>query len=334
VRTRAGAALGLSLAFAAAAAVVAATLGPAGLSAAESLRALVGLDASDLAREVVHRDRVPRIGLGLAVGAALAGSGTLFQGVLRNPLADPYLVGVGPGAFLGATLGAAAGLAGRGGVAGLSAVALCAFVGALASAALVLGAAGAAGRAGRLDSGRLLLCGVAIGSFVTAVATAALYLGTESWHEVAGWLLGRLSWASGARVALAGGAALSLLALAWWRARDLDALALGPDAARLVGVEPSRVVLRATVLGCLLAAAAVASAGLIGFVGLVVPHLARATAGPGHRASLPVSACLGAGLLVLSDGVARLVLEIPVGIVTALLGAPVFAWIAARGAAR
>jgi iron complex transport system permease protein len=322
-----GVALLLAAAFAAASALVATTLGPASVSPLDALRALVGAETSELARVVVVEHRAPRVALGLVVGAALAASGALFQGVLRNPLADPYLVGVGPGAFLGATAGVALGFAGRPGLLGHSAVATFAFAGALGVAALVL-AAGA--RGGRGDAGRLLLCGVAIGSFATAVATGAMYLSSESWPQVAGWLLGRLAWADAARIGVAGAATVAFLAFAWWRARDLDALTLGEDPARLVGVDPARTIRALSIAGCLLAASAVAAAGLIGFVGLVVPHLARRLAGAGHRALLPASALLGAGLLALADGVARLASEIPVGIVTALLGAPVFAWMVAR----
>jgi iron complex transport system permease protein len=312
--------------FAAACALVAVTLGPARVGVGEVLAVLVGADASPLARDVVLLHRLPRIELGLAVGAALAASGALFQAVLRNPLADPYLVGVGPGAFLGSTVGVALGLSTAQAL-GLSAVALCAFAGALGAAALVLVVAG---RSGRFESGRLLLCGVAVGSFVTAVATGALYLASESWHHVVGWLLGRLAWADSSHVAFAATATALLLGVAWWRARDLDALTLGEDAARLVGVDPARTVRDLSVVGCLLAATAVATAGLIGFVGLVVPHLARRVVGAGHRLLLPASALLGAGLLVVADGLARLAMEVPVGVVTALLGAPVFAWIVAR----
>ncbi len=275
----------------------------------------------------MHLDRVPRIALGLAVGAALALAGTLFQALLRNPLADPYIVGVGPGALLGAAVAGALGFAGRS-IAGLSAAAAGAFAGAVLAALLVLGVAG---RRGRDASARLLLAGVAVGSFVTAVATWALYVENESWQDAVRWLLGSLAYADGARIRLAALATGSLALLAWLRARDLDALALGEEAARLTGVDVTRTVFGLSAAACLLVAAAVATAGLVGFVGLVVPHAARRLVGPGHRRLLPVAALLGGGLLVAADAIARSArTEVPVGVVTALLGAPVFAFLLRR----
>jgi iron complex transport system permease protein len=325
--------LAAALAFAAACAVVGALLGPSEtVTTGDALEALFGGDAPRAAQDVVWIDRVPRVALGLAVGAALAVAGLLFQGLLRNPLADPYLIGVGPGAVLGATVATTLGLGGLATVGGFSAVGTCAFVGALGAAALVLLAAG---RGDRPDATRVLLAGVAIGAFVTAVATGVLYLGGhENLQHVAAWILGTLAWANDARIAVAATAAVALSAVAWAYGRELDAMTLGEDAARLVGVDVGRALRLLAVVACCLAAAAVAAAGLVGFVGLVVPHLARGLVGPTHRAAIPAAALLGAGLLVLADGVARTVakVELPVGIVTALLGAPVFGLLLRRSA--
>lgn len=328
-----GLAFGLGLAAAGAvvvaAVVVGVSVGRAGLPVRDVVAALLGGDVPQTTRDVVHLDRVPRVALGLAVGAALALAGTLFQALLRNPLADPYIVGVGPGALLGAAGTGALGLAGAG-VAGLSAAAVGAFVGAVAAAALVVAVAGRGGR----DAGpRLLLAGVAVGAFVTAVATWALYVENESWQDAVRWLLGSLAYADAPRIRLAALATVLLALLAWARARDLDALALGEDAARLVGVDVRRTVFSLSAAACLLVAAAVATAGLVGFVGLVVPHVARRLVGPSHRRLLPVAALLGGALLVLSDAIARSArTEVPVGVVTALLGAPVFALLLRRPA--
>ncbi|MBL9085583.1 MAG: iron ABC transporter permease [Planctomycetia bacterium] len=326
---RPGLARGLALAclFVLLACLVNLFVGRARLPARDVLAALVGGDVSATVHAIVHLDRVPRVALGLAVGAALALAGTLFQALLRNPLADPYIVGVGPGALLGAAVAGALGLAGRS-VAGLSAAAAGAFVGAVLAAVLVLGVAG---RRGRDASARLLLAGVAVGSFVTAVATWALYVENESWQDAVRWLLGSLAYADGARIRLAALATATLALLAWLRARDLDALALGEEAARLTGVDVARTVFGLSAAACLLVAAAVATAGLVGFVGLVVPHAARRLVGPGHRRLLPVAALLGGGLLVAADAIARSArTEVPVGVVTALLGAPVFAFLLRR----
>lgn len=325
-----GRGVALAAAFALAAAVVDLLVGRARLPVGDVLDALLRGEGSPTTVDIVRLDRAPRVALGLAVGAALAVAGTLFQALLRNPLADPYIVGVGPGALLGAAVAGALGLAGRT-VAGLSAAAAGAFVGAVAAAALVLGVAGRRGR----DAGpRLLLAGVAVGAFVTAVATWALYVENESWQDAVRWLLGSLAFADGPRVRLAAGATLLLLALAWRWARDLDALALGEESARLSGVDVGRVVTGLAAAACLLVAAAVATAGLVGFVGLVVPHAARRLVGPTHRGLLPVAALLGGGLLVLADAAARSArTEVPVGVVTALLGAPVFAVLLRRAPA-
>ncbi len=294
----------LIAALALAAIVVGLLLGPAGLDA-----------------EIVREVRAPRVLVGLLVGAALAVAGVLFQALLRNDLAEPYLVGVGPGAALGVTVVAV--LQGAQGVPAPFVRGLAAFAGAVGVGVLVF--AGAR-RAGRVSAASLLLSGVALGLLVQALATGALYVAVPRWDLVIQWLLGSLTsadlddaWRMGAALALALGVAL-------WRARDLDALTLGEDAAWLVGVDARRALPLLGGAACLLAAAAVATAGLIGFVGLIVPHLARRLVGAGHRALLPAAALLGGGLLVLADALARVLhppLEIPPGLVTAVVGAPV-----------
>ena len=205
-----------------------------------------------------------------------------------------------------------------------------ALVGALAVSGLVFTAARRCGR----DSGpTLLLAGVAIGAFVSSVATALLYVAIPRWDRVVYWLLGHLAPRPAAEIGLVAGVLTVGFAAAFVRARDLDAVALGEEGAWLVGVHVRRLVVVQGLLACLLAAAAVSAAGLIGFVGLLVPHLARGLVGPGHRALLPTALALGGGLLVLADGLARVVhppLELPVGVVTAAIGAPFLAWILLR----
>ena len=314
--------------FALGAAALSLFLGPARLPASEVFGALLGGDVPAFARDIVRVDRLPRAELGLAVGAALAVAGVLFQALLRNPLADPYVVGVGPGALLGAAVGGALHVTGTA-MLGVSAAGACAFVGAVLAAGLVLAVAGGGGRAA---SARLLLAGVAVGSFVTAVATWALYVENQSWQDAVRWLLGSLAFADGPRISVAAVATVLLAGIAWAKGRALDALALGEDSARLIGVNVTSTVRLLAAAGCLLVAAAVATAGLVGFVGLVVPHAARRLVGPSHRGLIPVAAALGGGLLVLADGIARQAshVEIPVGVVTALLGAPIFALLVRR----
>ncbi len=309
----------LAGAFAVLSAGVALGLGPSHVGFGD-LGALLAGHVSPIAREVLLHDRLPAVLLGLLVGASLAVAGVILQALLRNDLAEPYLVGVGPGAYLGVT---AVALLAAGTRAFPSALARGA--GALVGAVLVSAVVFTFARRARGLGPTLLLAGVALGAFVSAVATAALYTAVPDWQRVVTWLLGHLDPRGtgdlalvGVCLAVAGGAAVV-------RARDLDAVALGEEGAWLVGVHVSRLTVGMGLLAALLAAAAVATSGLIGFVGLLVPHLARRLSGPKHRLLVPTAAALGAGLLVLADALARTVhppLVLPVGVVTAALGAP------------
>jgi iron complex transport system permease protein len=332
-RRRLGARLAALAAFALLASASALLLGPYRTTVEEVWRALTDPEAGGTAAQIVRRDRLPPLLLGLLVGAALSVAGATFQALLRNDLADPYLIGVGPGAVLGVTVAALlAGPAAPGLLAALPSRGAFAFLGAGGTAALVFVAAR---RGGRIGPASLLLAGVAVGAFVTAAATGVLYAVAEDWHLAVLWLLGHLAPAEGRAI----GVQAVVLVLAggtlWARGRDLDALTLGEDPAGLLGVHVARSTVILGGAACLLAASAVAVSGLIGFVGLVVPHLARRIVGPGHRALLPASALLGGGLLVLADAVARTIEPpVPVGVVTALLGSPFLAlWLRRPGAA-
>ncbi|MGH3620527.1 MAG: FecCD family ABC transporter permease [Sciscionella sp.] len=264
--------------------------------------------------------RVPRVALGMLVGAALAGSGAAYQGVFRNPLADPYLLGVAAGAGMAATivLVVAPGIAGW-------ALPPAAFVGALSGVALTWLLGRSTG--GRASSASLLLAGIAVASFLTAVQTFVQQLGTNSLLQVYSWTLGslgRADWGGVLRVLpYVLGAAL-LLCLG---ARLLDVLTLGDEEARALGLRPGWV--RLAILGSasLATAAAVSAAGLIGFVGIVVPHVVRLLCGASYRIVVPLSLLGGAAFLLVADMVARTALapaELPIGVVTAFTGAPFF----------
>lgn len=312
-----------------AAAALALCLGPARIGPGEVLDVLTG-GGSAVARSVVLQERLPVVVAGLLVGGALGVAGVLLQALLRNDLAEPYLVGVGPGAYLGVTVAAL--IAGAAALPGALARSGAALLGALAVSALVFGLA----RRGRGTGATLLLVGVAIGSFVSAVATAALYVAVPDWHRVVYWLLGHLAPRPPLDLFLLGLALLLTGGAASLRGRELDAVALGEEGAFFVGVDVKRLTLVFGLAASLLAALAVSISGLIGFVGLLVPHLARGLVGPGHRLLVPTAALLGGGLLVLADGVARSVappLQLPVGVVTAALGAPFLVWILLRGRA-
>ncbi|MGH3077290.1 MAG: FecCD family ABC transporter permease [Gaiellaceae bacterium] len=267
--------------------------------------------------------RVPRVVLGALVGGMLALAGATYQGVFRNPLADPYLLGVAAGAGLGATIAIAylpEGLRGQ------RALPLAAFLG--GSLAVVL--TYAVGRSARRerDAATLVLAGVTVAAFFTAWQTFLQQQNAETLQQVYTWILGNIPSTGWADVVLilpyVAVAAVVILALR----RVVDVLSLGDDEAASLGVNVRRVRLALVVAATLGTAAAVAVTGLIGFVGIIVPHAIRLVAGVGYRALLPLSAIAGAGFLVLADVIARTALspaEIPLGVVTAFFGAPFFA---------
>jgi iron complex transport system permease protein len=283
---------------------------------------------TDAAAAIVVHLRLPRVLLAMIVGAGIAGAGAVFQGLLRNPLADPYIVGVSGGAAFGATLAITTGLAA--GALGMAATPLLAFGGALAATTLVYGLAR---RGGVTPVEDLLLAGVAVSAFLAAVVTWLQLAGGESLQRVIFWLMGGFSGRGWPHLAMAAPSVVVGLAVAWLFGRDLNALLLGDETARSLGVEvgPTRRALIAA--SSLMAAAAVAAAGLIGFVGLIVPHLLRLLVGPDHRRLIPAAAMGGAVLLVVSDTLARsasLATELPVGVLTAAMGAPFFLFVLLR----
>ncbi|HEU5262616.1 MAG TPA: iron ABC transporter permease [Gemmatimonadales bacterium] len=277
---------------------------------------------SDLATsDIVRSLRLPRAILAFLVGGALALSGASLQALVRNPLADPFLLGLSGGAGLGAVLAIALHLAGP------WALPLAAFAGALAAMVLVyrLGLVGGA----QLDPRVLILAGVAVGAFASAVTTAIVSLSeaTELRNTLL-WLWGGLSGASWDTVLVACIYFPIPIAVLVAAARPLDVLALGEEPARHLGTDVEPLKRRVYLAASLLTAAAVAVSGVIGFVGLVVPHAMRALWGHRHRPLFPAAFLGGGALLSFSDTVARTVVaprELPVGIVTALVGVPVFA---------
>jgi iron complex transport system permease protein len=275
--------------------------------------------------------RLPRVVGAALVGGCLAGAGVLFQGLLRNPLADPYALGVSGGAALGAALGFL--LSTTYVVLGFSPVPALAFVGALGSMVVVYGLAQVNGRAPVVN---LLLAGFAI-SAILGYAVSLLVIVNDRMQlnlpRVYGWLLGGVSVTQWSQLTLVFPLALVAIAAGWLLGPSLDALTLGEEAAQQLGVPVERDKRLAIVLGSVLTAAAVALSGLIGFVGLFVPHVMRLLVGPAHRRLMPASVLLGATFLVLADLLARSLLpptEIPVGILTAFIGGPMFLWLLRR----
>jgi iron complex transport system permease protein len=268
------------------------------------------------AETIVMDLRLPRVLSAMLVGAGLAIAGATFQGILRNPLADPYVLGTASGAALGAAIAVLIPV--RLLVLEIGLLNVLAFVGALATVAVVY----RVGRSGGLTG--LLLTGYAVGSLLAAGLAMAMYLSGANLRQIFSFLLGGFDGASWLRLATALPivvvGALAIVA----RSRSLNGLLLGDDAAAHLGVDVRRERAILLALASLVTAAGVAISGLIGFVGLLVPHLVRMVTGPDARRVLPVSAVAGAVLLGGADLVARMAGDIPVGVVTALIGAPVF----------
>lgn len=316
-------------------------LGPVSLPMFDTLRAglrLLGLPVSEdglqQAEMILGQIRLPRTLLGLAVGAVLALSGVAMQGLFRNPLADPGLVGVAAGAAVGAAV-AIVGGAWLGGMPDAFApylLSFCAFVGGLGVTALVyrLGR-----RDGQTNVATMLLAGVAMTALGGAAVGLFSYLADDATlRTLTFWNLGSLNGASYERLwpllLVATGVAVWLPR----RAKALNALLLGESEARHLGVDVERLKRELVFCTALGVGAAVAAAGLIGFVGLVVPHLVRLLAGPDHRVVLPASLLAGGVLMLFADLAARLLLapaELPIGIVTAFIGAPFFLFLLMRG---
>jgi iron complex transport system permease protein len=302
-------------------------LGGVHLSLGEVWAGLRGSAAQPEASTIVREIRLPRILLAMLVGAALAVSGTALQALLRNPLADPYVLGISSGAALGAIIALYVG----GRVAAASP--LVAFAGALLTTAWVylLGR-----RAGRLASYTLVLAGVITASFLSAVILFVLtLLSTRDVRGIAFWLMGDLSVVTDMQLRiLLPVVALGILAL-YAFAKDLNVLLLGEEEAAHLGVNVARVQTAVFLLASLLTGMAVSVSGAIGYLGLLVPHLGRMVVGNDHRTLLPTAALGGAIVLTLSDTLARTVVapaELPVGAVTAVAGAPVFIYLLRRAA--
>lgn len=270
--------------------------------------------------------RLPRVVLGLLVGGMLAMAGAAYQGVFRNPLADPYLLGVAAGAGLGVTAVIATRITNGDATANLPVgVPLAAFVGAVGAVALtwILGAAGGRGR----TPATLILAGVAVSAFLSAAQTYLMQQHVDTLREVYAWLLGRLATAGWHDVLLVLPYAAVTGAIVLSQRRELDVLTVGDEEAMSLGLHPQRSRYLLLVAASLGTAAAVSVSGLIGFVGIIVPHSLRLLAGASYRSILPLSVLFGGAFLALTDLVARTVggqAELPIGVVTAFLGAPFF----------
>lgn len=319
--------LGLCAAVVGAVCVGAVALSPAEVGEVLLQRAR-GRGATGLNDEIVWGLRLPRVLLAAVAGAGLAAAGVVLQAVVRNPLADPYVLGVSAGASCGAVLVLTAG--GVGVLATLG-VSVAAFAGALVALGLVLLLGQ---RRGVLDPTRLVLAGVAVGYLLLAVTSfVQLRAAPAELSGVLFWLLGSVSGASWSDLGIPAAAVVAVLVGLTVHHRQLNVLLMGDESATALGVDVRRLRLVLLVLASLLTGLVVAVAGGIGFVGLVVPHAVRLVLGPDHRLVLPAAVLVGATFLVLVDVVARTVdapNELPLGIITAVLGAPFFLWLLHR----
>ena len=318
--------MGAALAVLAAAALAGVMSGPAGLDPREVIGEIVGSGLmgrpsalSGAHRAIIWEIRLPRVVLGGLVGAMLALAGAAYQGVFRNPLADPYLLGAAAGGGLGATA-----------VIVLNASAdprllpPAAFTGALAAVALTY----AVGRSiGGRSAVSLILAGVAVSAFFTALQTFVLQRNSDTIRQVYSWILGQLSTTGWREAALLAPYALICGTALVLHRRLLDVMSVGDEEAASLGVSAARVRVTVVAFATLATAAAVAVSGLIAFVGIVVPHVVRLLTGVSYRTLIPVSAAAGAAFLILADLAARTAAspaELPIGVITAFVGAPFF----------
>lgn len=266
--------------------------------------------------------RLPRALLAIAIGAGLAAAGAAYQAVFRNPLADPFVIGASGGAALGATAAI---------VIGLLPVMPAAFAGAVLAVGAVYLLAQAGGRPSAIN---LLLAGAALSTLLSSAVTLLMFLSDRTLHEVFAWLMGGLAGRSWPHLRSTAPLILAGIAGLWALARPLDALTGGEESAQSLGLNLTRARLAIVAAATLATAAAVAAGGIIGFVGLVVPHAGRRLVGGAHAGLIPVSALAGGLLVLLADDLARTVVapvELPIGALMALIGAPFFLWLLKRG---
>ena len=303
------------------------TVGTVSISWVEALRAVVGSSSTTQIDTILFDIRLPRILLAIFVGAVLATTGAVMQGLFRNPLADPSLIGVSSGASVGASLMivTAGGFIQGSALVGLSLVSIGAFVGGFTATLLVYRLA-TSGMGTSVTT--MLLAGIAIGALAGALNSLLSYFSdNDMLRQISLWQMGNLSGASWLKVSIMGAVTILLMGLFPRDSRALNALLLGESEARHLGINVQWVKRRLIVLTALGVGVSVAVAGLVGFVGLIMPHIIRLMIGPDHRWLIPASGLAGAILLVVADSLARVVVipaELPTGILTAILGAPFF----------
>ncbi len=287
----------------------------------------LGIDLSSIpkyAQTIIWTVRFPRVLIGLLVGGALSVSGAAYQGLLKNPMADPYVIGVSSGAAFGATIGITSKITFN--ILGLSFISIMAFVGAVTVVFLVYNVA----KIGKkVPMTTLLLSGIAIGQFLTALTSLLMIFYNRDMYKIIFWTLGSLSGKGWTQFNTILPYVIIGCLIIYYYSRDLDLLLLGEDTANNLGVNVERTKKILLTISAVVTAAVVSVSGIIGFVGLIIPHVVRLFTGPNHKVLLPVTFITGGILMILCDTIARSVLsqEIPVGIITAILGGPFFVYL-------
>ena len=275
---------------------------------------------------IIYRVRLPRVIMAVLVGMALSAAGVMYQGLFRNPMADPYIIGISSGASLGAAVAIVTGLSAT--VLGFSGLMVSAFIGALLVSLLVFTIARSKNR--YISVLKLILSGIAVGSLCSAATSFLMMFGREEMHQIVFWILGSLTTARWEQIYIVGPVILAGTFSLFFFTKDLNVISLGEERAKQLGVHTEQFKNIVIVLSSLMVAAAVSVSGIIGFIGLVVPHIMRIIVGPDNRVLFPVSALVGAVVLLAADTLTRTVMmprELPVGILTALLGSPFFIYL-------
>ncbi|MFO7820284.1 MAG: iron chelate uptake ABC transporter family permease subunit [Halanaerobacter sp.] len=315
--------------------IIAVSLGAVDISLSNVIKTLLSkvpflqelVNASDLGvkETIIYEIRLPRVLLAGLVGLALATSGTVFQALLKNPMADPYVIGISSGASLGATLGLVLDLEFK--FLALNTIPLFAFLGAVITVFVVYKLAKVGDK---ISVSTLLLAGVAVGAFLSALVSLLMVFNNDSMQQIVYWMMGSLSSKGWQQVQMIWLYIIGGYVITHLFAKDLNVLLLGAETAQSLGLEVESIKKILLVTASLLAGAAVAGSGIIGFVGLIIPHLVRLLVGPDHRILIPSSALVGAIFLIGTDIFARTVIaptEIPVGIITSLFGGPFFLYL-------
>lgn len=312
--------------------MVAVTFGTIKLGVGDVYRVLLSSPFADSGvsplHDVVWLIRLPRLVLGAAVGMALAVCGVVMQAIVKNPLADPYILGVSSGASLGATLAIVLGV---GAFFGANAVGIMGFLGAFLASLAVLGISSIGGRS---NSIKLLLAGLAVGAMAGAFSNFVIYLASDNaTKQVVNWTMGSLAGAKWTTNCVVAVVTIIGVAFLWTQYRTLNLMLLGDDTAITLGTDLRRWRIGYLVVTSLMMGFAVYAAGMIGFVGLVIPHICRMLFGTDHKKLIPISALAGAVFLVWADVACRVVLtgqELPIGVLTSIIGAPVFVYLMAH----